>query len=219
MSNEEYFRQSNANTPKSEYNAIRFIVSQLINKLSTVALVEIVAVRNEGGVEPVGYVDVKPLVNQMTGNRQAVPHGTIYNIPYMRLQGGNNAVIIDPEVGDLGMCGFCSRDISTVKQTKAAGNPGSFRTYDWADGLYLGGFLNGTPTQYVQFSTAGITIKSPIKVTIDAPEIAITAGTKVTIDSPANDIKGGGTQIDGKTFLVHHHGGVQSGGSNSGPVT
>jgi hypothetical protein len=219
MSNEQYYRQSNANTPKSDYNVIRFLVSQLINKLATVALVKVVKVTNAGGVEPVGFVDVEPLVNQMTGNREAVPHGTIYNVPYMRIQGGDNAVILDPEVGDIGMCGFCSRDISAVKQTKARANPGSFRTYDWADGLYLGGFLNGAPTQFVQFSSAGIVIKSPTKVKIDAPEVEITAGTKITIDSPANDIKGGGTKVDGKTFLTHTHGGVQSGGSNSGPVT
>jgi hypothetical protein len=70
----------------------------------------------------------------MTGKREAVEHGVIYSIPYFRLQGGVNAIIIDPEPGDIGMCGFCSRDISVVKNTKKIANPGSYRKYAWADG-------------------------------------------------------------------------------------
>ena len=35
--------------------------------------------------------------------------------------------------------------------------------------MYLGGMLNGTPTQYVQFSAAGIKIHSPAAVVLEAP--------------------------------------------------
>lgn len=187
----------------NHYTATRFLVQQILAKVQTATLVQIKGVRNAGGISAVGTVDVLPLVNQMTANRQPVQHGTIYGIPYLRIQGGTNAVILDPVVGDVGICVFASRDISSVKASKAQSNPGSGRSFDWADGLYLGGVLNGVPTQYVAFASAGITIKSPTKITIDAPTV---------------EIKGGGTSIDGKPFLPHEHSGVTTGGGQSGPV-
>jgi hypothetical protein len=87
-----------------------------------------------------------------------IPHDVIHNLPYFRLQGGTNAVIVDPDVGDKGFAVFCSRDISAVKRTKAIANPGSSRRFNWADGLYVGGVLNGTPANYVEVSPSGITV-------------------------------------------------------------
>lgn len=95
-----------------------FIISGIVNRIQTVTLVQVIAV-NATGIGPVGTVDVQPMVAQLDGSGKAYAHGVIHNIPYFRLQGGSNAVIIDPEVGDIGMCGFCSRDISSVKVNKA----------------------------------------------------------------------------------------------------
>lgn len=153
--------QAGLATTFDEVTRLQFVVGQMIAEMQTVALVEVVGVSNDGGVSPVGTVDVRPLVHQMAGNRTAVPHGVIYKIPYMRLQGGANAIILDPQVGDIGMCGFCSRDSSTVVATRRAALPASLRKYNWADGLYIGGFLNGTPTQYIRFSANGISIVTP----------------------------------------------------------
>lgn len=153
--------QAGLATTFDEVTRLQFVVGQMIAEMQTVALVEVIGVSNDGGVSPVGTVDVRPLVHQMAGNRTAVPHGIIYKIPYMRLQGGANAIILDPQVGDIGMCGFCSRDSSTVVATRRAALPASLRKYNWADGLYIGGFLNGTPTQYIRFSANGISIVTP----------------------------------------------------------
>jgi phage baseplate assembly protein gpV len=122
---------------------------------------------------------------------------TIYNVPYFRLQGGANGVIIDPQKGDIGICVFASRDISTVKGTKKQGNPGSHRQYNFADGMYLGGVLNGAPTQYVQFSAAGIKIHSPTAIILEAPDIQLNAATveingttSTTITTPTFTVNG-----------------------------
>ncbi|SUI50016.1 Uncharacterised protein [Serratia quinivorans] len=96
-----------------------------------------------------------------------MPHNKIYNLPYFRLQGGVNAVVIDPVVGDIGVAIFADRDISVVKETRQAGAPGSKRRNHFSDGLYVGGFLNGTPSQYLWFKNGGIVIHSPSKVTIE----------------------------------------------------
>ncbi len=178
-----------------DFNNMAFMVGQALSRMQTSTLVRIDAVTNAGEVSPVGFVDVTPLVNQLDGQGNPTPHVTIHNIPYFRLQGGENAIIIDPEVGDVGICLFASRDISTVKRTKKQSNPGSWRQYSFSDGMYLGGMLNGTPTQYVQFSAAGIKIHSPVAIILEAPDIQLLADTveieaseSVTIDTPVFEL-------------------------------
>ena len=95
------------------------------------------------------------LVNQQNAAGIGIAEGQLVNLPYMRIQGGANAVIIDPQPGDIGIAVFASRDISTVIATKKQANPATFRMYDFSDGLYLGGVLNGVPSQYVQFASGG----------------------------------------------------------------
>lgn len=179
-----------------EYNKYSFIIQQLINKVQTTTLVRVDAVTNNGGVSPIGFVDVTPLVNQVDGNGIPTPHVTIYNVPYMRVQGGADAIIIDPKPGDIGICSFASRDISKVKKTKAQANPGSARKFTWADGLYIGSVLNNAPTQYVQFSSAGIKIHSPTKVVLEAPVVEINASTSCTVNTATFTVNGA-TTING----------------------
>ena len=199
-----------------EFNNIAFMVQQALGKMQTATLVRIESCTNAGGLSPVGYVDVTPLVNQLDGQGNPTPHVTIYNVPYFRLQGGANGIIIDPQKGDIGVAVFASRDISQVKTTKKQGNPGSHRQYSFADGMYLGGMLNGTPTQYIQFSTAGIRIHSPTRVKIDAPDVLIeaqtveiNASTSTTVTTPTFTVNGDAV-VNGHTTMA---GGVaQTGG-------
>lgn len=207
------YGQQTVQTNADDYNALVFVIRQQLQKLQTVTLVRVVRVSNAGGLAPVGTVDVQPLVNQMTGNRQSIPHGIIARVPYLRIQGGADAIILDPKVGDIGMCGFASRDISAVKTAKGPANPGSFRQYDWADALYFGGFLNGTPSQYVQFNTSGIKVVSPAAVTIQAPEITLDGNVHITGATTAD----GDVTAEGTSLHTHVHSGVQPGGGNSGP--
>jgi hypothetical protein len=203
----------------------------MMARSASAALVKVVKCSNSGGVSAVGTVDVQPLVNQVDRDGNATPHGIVYGLPYFRAQGGANAVIIDPVAGDIGVAVFCDRDISTVKATKAQANPGSRRRNDWADGLYFGGFLNGTPSQFVEFSSAGITITStsnvtinaPGTITLSAPQIALngavsqtagTAGGTVSLVGPVNVVN---DVTAGTISLKNHlHTGVQTGGSNTG---
>lgn len=226
--------QQKPSTTWGEFNNIAFLVQQALSKMQTATLVRIEKCTNSGGLSPVGFVDVTPLVTQIDGAGTPTPHVTIYNLPYFRLQGGANAIIIDPEPGDIGIAVFASRDISKVKSTKKQAPPGSFRQYSFSDGMYLGGTLNGTPTQYVQFSAAGIRIHSPTLVKLDAPDIQlvaetveINASTSTTITTP-DFIVNGNTQMNGTlnstgnitgggiSLNSHLHTGVQSGGGNTG---
>lgn len=169
-----------------EHNINSFTILQWISKMQTAMPVRIIACTNNGGVGPFGFVDVLPLVNQIDGQGRATPHETIYGIPYFRMQGGTNAVIMDPQIGDIGICVFASRDISKVKATQDQANPGTFRSYSFSDGMYIGGILNGIPTQYVQFSTDGINLVSPVAINLVAPNINIHASSNLKYDCDGN---------------------------------
>ncbi len=172
-----YLGYQRSNTAASTIGALSFMVRIALGRVHTATLVKVVGVTNDGGVSPVGFVDIQPLVNQLDGAGVAIPHGTIYKCPYARLQGGPNAIILDPQVDDIGIAVFAERDISSATANRSTANPGSQRRFDMADAMYLGGVLNGEPTQYVQFSDTGITIHSPTLVKLEAPDVQISCET------------------------------------------
>ncbi len=189
----------------SDYAATVFVIRQILAGINTATLVQVVASTADGSVAPPGFVDVQPLVQQIDGLGNVTPHGVVHRLKYLRVQGGANAVIVDPAVGDIGVAVFADRDTSGVIASGKASPPGSRRRFDYADGVYLGCIINAAPSQYVQFSNAGIAVSSPTKITLSA------GGSSVVVDSS-------GVFINGINFVTHVHSGVQSGGSNTGPV-
>lgn len=189
-SNNGYNGQQTATSSGSDFNTQSFMAWSILARVRTMQMVKVMGVTNAGGISPVGFVDLLLLVNQVDGAGNAVPHGTIYHCPYFRLQGGANAIIIDPQVGDIGWAGFADRDISSVIANKGQANPGSRRMFNMADAVYFGGMLNGTPTQYIAFSSSGIAMVSPTKITLQAPLIEADASTSFTINSPTSTFSG-----------------------------
>lgn len=206
----------------NEYATLRFVIQSMLSRVATCTMVRVVACTNNGGVSPWGTVDVQPLINQVAGDDTAWPHQTLYKLPYCRLQGGVNAVILDPAPGDIGVVCFASRDISALKSQDSIDavkggnpgvNPGSARQFNMSDGIYIGAGLNGVPTQYVAFSDGGITVVSPTQVTIQAPAITLDGDVHITGATTGD----GDGVFNGISVHDHTHGGVQSGGSNTAP--
>lgn len=233
--NQAYAGAQDLTAATSELNALTFVVQQILGRVNTATLVRVMACTNNGALSPVGTVDVQPLVNQIDGAGQATfgPNGTIYGLPYMRVQGGADALVLDPKPGDLGVAVFANRDISTVKTTKDTANPGSRRRFDLADGLYLGGMLNGVPTQYVRFSEAGVEVVSPSVVTVRAPSLVLDGALQVTgaaqfdgtlhttgaVTGDSTAIYTGQVTGAGIPLSTHKHTGVTTGGGTSlGPI-
>jgi len=222
-------RVSSGNTP---FNALSFFLAQALGRVNVATLVKVIAVHISDRTGPVGTVDVQPLVDMADGAGQAQPHTTVFGIPYFRLQGGSVAFILDPKEGDLGFCMFADRDISKVKASGDHAPAGSDRRFDYADGLYLGGWNNAdpAPTAYVILDSASADIVHPTAINLQAPSIkldgaveitqALTAdGTAhiqgaVTGDSTATfsgDVKGGSISLE-----THKHTGVTTGGGTTG---
>lgn len=147
----------------SQYNALEFLVRMLMGAQATA-----IPLLVKGVNAAAKTVDAQPMVNQVDSQGVATPHGIIYGLPYVRLQGGANAVVLDPAVDDIGVGIFCMRDISSVKSSLGVSNPGSQRRFDMADGIYFGGILGQAPQNYVQFNGSEINIHSTTKVTMDA---------------------------------------------------
>jgi phage baseplate assembly protein gpV len=227
-----------ASDSATEVARINYLLTAALSGLRTSMPVKVLSVTNEGDVSPIGYVDVQPLVSAVDGSGTPWEHGTIYNVPYMRLQAGSNGIIMDPAVGDIGIASVCDRDISTVKNTGEISAPGSNRKNDMSDMIYLMSVIGAAPTQYVQFNGNGITVHSPTKVIIDAPEVDVNASTTCTINSPSIVLNGAVTQghgsnagnasfggtmtvtgdvtANGTSVHTHKHGGVQPGSGQTG---
>lgn len=189
-----------------DHAAMTFLVQMMLNKIATNTLVQVTAVTNAGALAPVGLLHARPMIHQVDGAGNPVPHDVVHNIPYFRLQGGQDAVIIDPKVGDIGLAAFCSRDLTNVKRTRTSGTPGSWRMFDWADALYIGGILNGVPNQYIRFSSSGVEITSPTAITLNAQTVTINANVSTvgTLTNNSHDVgsthrhtASGGTGVGG----------------------
>jgi len=154
----------NRSSWKSDAGQWAFAFRAAMAKVRTSMPVQVVAVHN-GGLGPVGRIDVQPLVQQTdsAGNVMSLP--VLYGLPYLRWQGGQSAVILDPAVGDIGLVCFADRDVSAAVAAGKLSPPGSNRRFSLADGFYVGATLNGTPTQYLQFDpTNGVTLNSPTAI-------------------------------------------------------
>lgn len=221
--------QSNANSfninnlgGASELQAIMMGVMGSIN---TGELVKVLSI--EEGFGPVGFCSVVPLTYKLDGDNTKVTRGIIHNVPFFRLQGGRSAFIVDPQVGDIGFCGICSRDISMVKRIRSFAAPNMQRNSDIADAVYMGGFLNGTPQQYVQLWSDGIVIKTPNTINvyaermdIEAKVVNINASEGVTINGLSIAGNGTLTLANGIVMDTHiHTQGNDSGGNTEQPVS
>lgn len=176
---------------------LQAVIRSMLASINTGELVEVIGV-SATGVAPVGFVSVRPLVYKVDGDNNNIERGVIHNVPYFRLQGGTNAVIIDPAIGDIGFCGVCSRDISLVKRVRSYAAPNMRRVSDISDAVFFGGWSAKAPTQYIKFNGSGIDVKSTGPVNINGlkilPDGTLVLANGVVVDThthnQANDSAG-----------------------------
>ena len=161
------------------------IITKMMGRNYTATIVRVDAVQ-AGATGPVGFLTATDLLQQTDGNNQGIPNQPLHNMPYFRLQGGGNAVIIDPKPGDIGLAIFARRDISEVKRSKQEGPPPSIRQFDQSDGLYIGGLLNGAPSQFIHFLESGVHLQSTGVFTVDASLMQVNCDIKATGDITDN---------------------------------
>lgn len=227
-------------TGNSPHSAQNFAIEALLKKLHTATPVRVEAVYQDAETGLVGYVDVVPLLRQVDGEGQTHDPSRLYHQPFLRIQGGKNAVVVNPQKGDIGLSAFAERDCSVVATTRRTAQPGSPRFMDAADGWYLGGFLNGAAERYILIADDGIAIEGVARLDMHGRETVITAEDGCTINADvringnltwtgtaqgvggAARFSGGlvndGGQIESNGVVVetHRHGDVEPGAGTSG---
>lgn len=138
-------------SPTSGHNALRFAMDMAMNAKMTCTIVKVKKVTVKDDVGPIGRVNVLPLVQMVDGIKRTTDHVTVNNLPYMRVVGGKRAIIMDPKEGDIGFVVTADRDISGVKEKKDTAPPGSGRSYNISDGMFVGAVLAEKPESYVRF--------------------------------------------------------------------
>jgi hypothetical protein len=194
--NEEVKGVANYAAGNSQYNALSFMIQQAIREQDNTCIIcKVVGVSD-------GYVDVLPMVTQVSGKDEAIAPTTLYKLPYMRYHAGIAAVILNPVVGDIGLAVFAGKDCSNVKVgTSEPVPPASFRDNSMANGFFIGGFLNKAPSVFVELTQGGaVNITAPGGVNING---------NVTVS--------GDVVASGKSLVNHVHTG-DSGGTTSPPL-
>lgn len=205
------FTPTSAQTSDAEN--LSYVFKKLLSGAFFIELVEVTAIR---GTAPNLVVDVIPLVTRTDPSGATIQNSEIFNVPVFRLQRGASAVIMNPVPGDIGMIAICDRDNSIARANRKQSVPGSKRMHSKSDALYLGGFLNQAPTQYVEFADNKINIVAPNGVNITTPDMYVSGNIRAGGDITDNV----GTQSASLKTLrdkydqhKHQVPGVQTGGS------
>ncbi len=220
----------------NDFNMIHFLIQQSLALVAGSTLVQVKKVTTHNEVAKIGFVDVLPLVNMLDGAGVASKHETIYGLPYARVQGGRNAVICDPCVGDIGVAVFADRDISSVKATLKQSNPGSYGLSTMSNGLYLFTVLSkDPPLQWVRFLLDGdgapngmewgdkfgnviLSDEDGIKINGVLFDRTQNVSNAAKIDATDEITAKSGT-ADSVTLTGHEHGGVAAGSASTDPPT
>ena len=191
------------NTPiLCEYDKVISQFNSLITNVNTAMPCKVVAIekQEQRGVNIVGFVDIQLMIEQTNGQKKGNETAIICNVPYVRIQGGTNAVIIDPEINDLGVAIFASRDITNFKEARRQTPPATWRKFSISDAIYIGGIRNQKPVQYIHFRNDGIEIYSPKRVHITTPTVLIDSdNTTINTSAKTTINANGGCEINAET--------------------
>ena len=191
------------NTPiLCEYDKVISQFNSLITNVNTAMPCKVVAIekQEQRGVNIVGFVDIQLMIEQTNGQKKGNETAIICNVPYIRIQGGTNAVIIDPEINDLGVAIFASRDITNFKEARRQTPPATWRKFSISDAIYIGGIRNQKPVQYIHFRNDGIEIYSPKRVHITTPTVLIDSdNTTINTSAKTTINANGGCEINAET--------------------
>jgi adhesin HecA-like repeat protein len=189
------------------------LIRTLLLGVRTAMPVKVIAVHPGTGTPPsIGTVDVQPLVQTVDGTGKLWSLGEVYGAQFLRLQAGSNAVVIDPQVGDIGLAVVCDRDISSVIAANGAlSGPGSARTHHLSDMIYVASIISiAAITQYLMFSSSGISVVSQQAVTLQAPQINLDGAVSQTNGDVTMQTKLTVPNVDATTDVTVPNGSVNN---------
>ena len=214
------------------YNALDFAMEQkLRNGLTTSFVGRVDACSGKGSEAGSGTVSATQLTAQADASGKSLPMPSMSKLPYVRVQGGIAALIIDPVPGDIALFSSCKQDISRIKQGTDAPVPaGSYRQFSQSDSVMVGAIHTQKPEVWIEIKQdKTIVIHAPEGCNIETDsEAEIKASQAVKVTAPKVEITGqviingplpvsGDMSAGGKSYLSHPHKG-DSGGTTSAPL-
>lgn len=210
------YGQMSPEDTSGEYAVRDFHIKQRLKSIHTNKIVKVLAVydsnmqpvtkENTGQTGATGFVDVQILVNQRDGQGNIMPHGTIYSVPFSRGQGGGSGIIIDPQVGDMGVMACSDRDISSVVASRDQANPGSYGVMQASDGMYMHSILGGEMNNFLSFKGDGIVIQdmngNTFTLNADGFVLKDKSGNTYTSSSSGITIKAAAITLDGNVTIT-----------------
>lgn len=171
--------------------------------------------------DPINQIVTVVIVQpEVTDDGEVLKAPVITDVPVLWPGGGGALMTFPLKAGDQGWLSFADRDISAWVDSRQVGvTPDSDRLHSITDAVFMPNFsrLASNPENVtVQFNQASIVIAPSGQITLTGAGVVVAAPLTVTgaVTFESTDINLGG--ID---FLTHVHGGVQSGGANTGGPT
>lgn len=184
-------------------------------------------------------VAVLPLVHLLTTDGRQVRRAQIASLPVLQSGGGDVALSFFLKPGDLGWIKANDRDISLILQSYKENVPNTLRKHSFQDALFIPDVMRGLTVNAEDAENAVLQTKDgTVRVAIWQDRVKITAGSRyvevgpvnITLSNgaaglvmtPANTTATGhwafpdGVSIGGIEFGTHKHGGVQTGGGDTG---
>ena len=141
---EKGYGSQDADTNLSEFQALEFFIDNKILEINTVKMCQVTKVNDDG------TLNVKALVLSLDGKKEPIPSVEWKNYPILRQQGGTSGFVIQYNVGDIVLVGFCDRDPQAVVRSKKEAAPSTFAPFPLSGGIVLGAVLFNAPEVYVK---------------------------------------------------------------------
>jgi hypothetical protein len=221
---------------------------ELVDTASQMLRVALPAVVQSFNAGPPATVTVQPAVQELARWNQgsvdqpniqtkAVSLPVLADVPVLMPSAGGWSVTFPIQPGDECLLVFSDTALDSWFQSGGTSNyPISTRRHSLSDAIAVFG-LRSQPRGLQNYSSGSCQVRNdaanvildlaPNQITLTAPNISINASQAVSIQAQTITISGSQgvtitgnqqTKIEGKTFLTHLHTGVQSGGSDTGPV-
>lgn len=166
---------------------------------------------------------VQPLIPMVTTDGITIARAPLQSIPVVQAGGGGFLISFPIQPGDLGFIKANDRDISIFIQSWQSSIPNTARKHSFSDGVFIpnvftGYTISGGDAANMVIQSLDNSVKitlAPTAITVEAPTVTVVSTGGVT-NITGNLHVSADVVISGKSFLSHVHGGVMSGGSDTG---
>lgn len=150
----------NANTTRTFINELDFFVDGKLLEINTIKICQVTKVNGS-------FVNVKPLVLGLDGENKPIEATELKDLPIARQQGGTSGFVIEYNVGDIVIVGFCDRDPQAVIRSKKEAAPSTYCPFPLSGGIVLGAVLFANAQVYLK-TTDKVYCVGSFDVSLDA---------------------------------------------------